>query len=52
MKQKPEEPKRFVIVSMLTDSEVLSIKKWLKANGYTIGGYVASHLRDVSKAKE
>lgn len=47
--KKQEEPKRFMIVTMLTATEILSIKKWLKANGYTIGGYVASHLREVSR---
>jgi len=47
--KKPEELQQWQITMMVTASDREAIKRWLKAGGYTAGGYVASHLREVSR---
>lgn len=47
--KKTEELQPWQITMMMTASDREAIKRWLKASGYTAGGYVASHLREVSR---
>jgi len=46
--KKPEELQQWQITMMVTASEREAIKRWLKANGLMIGGYVAKLLKEAA----